>query len=217
MVDKKTKKKEVNIDKIEQMINRFQKKKTLSKPSTDLMSKINQRIQNVKSRNKSKPQINKTIPHSSPPTPANVSLPNPSPVQSTDESVVANEIDELLKQEDERKKQQINELTAAEKLKKDYLDLFNNNKEKPPINNTPPTKISTKKRKQILEEVKDNKTTIDPTINLDNLKQNPNKRQYKKRQPKQIQTQKKTESLLKTIDYLQGVPDETVNKIIFKN
>ena len=44
MVDKKSKKREVNIDKLEQMINKFNKKKSLSKPSTDLMSKINQRI-----------------------------------------------------------------------------------------------------------------------------------------------------------------------------
>lgn len=189
MVENKSKKKDINIDKIEQMINKFNKKKSLSKPSTDLMNKINQRINNVKTRKVTK----------SPPKPP------PAPKIVKDDTIVVKEIDDLLKKEDEKKKQLIEEMTAEAKLKKDFMDLFNTNKETPPINNQPPVKISTKRKTKIMNDVKNNKNTIDKTVDLSALQKTPKKKQTKK--PKK-QTQKKNEPVIKKINYVQQLKSQ---------
>ena len=72
----------------------------------------------------------------------------------------------MLKLEDERKKNQIKTITVEEKLKKEYLDMFNLNKDEPPLNNNPVVKIPRKSRKKLLQQVEQNKVSFSPNVNL---------------------------------------------------
>ena len=54
------------------------------------------------------------------------------------------------KDEFDSKKDEIKKMTTAESLKQEFLDLFNRDKHKPPINNASSVKIPRKSKKKIL-------------------------------------------------------------------
>ena len=164
--DKKSKKKEIDTSRLEKLLNKYPKKKTLSKPSIDLMNKINQRVQNIHSKSKSQ-NINQI------PSPVPQPLVKPKVVRKkknksqktkikevdlndVNENVIVQEMEDMFKKEDERKKQAIKDLTVQANIKQDLLDTFNISKEKPPINYNPPIKLPKKTRRKILDTVKHN-------------------------------------------------------------
>jgi hypothetical protein len=238
---KNTKKKELNVDRLEQLINKFQKKKTLSKPSSDLMSSINQRIQNVKSKSKSiqkqsikdklekaisKPKKTKIEPKKVTQKPnTKIKSPKKTEVNShntsnniSNDNQVVNEINEMLKLEDERKKNQIKTITSEEKLKREYLDTFN--KDKPPLNNNSVVKIPRRSRKKVVQQVDDNKVRFSPDVNLvtyDVLEEKTNKRKpSKKVNPPKRKTQINRETLQNMFTGLQNRKNKK-NTINFKD
>lgn len=160
--DKKSKKKEIDTSRLEKLLNKYPKKKTLSKPSLDLMNQINKRVQNIHNKSKSKNVIQKppVVPPIKPKAVKKKKTKSPKikevDIGDVNENLIAQEMEDMLKKEDERKKEVIKNLTVQENIKQDFLDTFNISKEKPPINKIPPVKLPKKSRRKILNDVRNN-------------------------------------------------------------